>query len=81
MFDLPKISFESSRHVRIAVTVDPQLVGRGGSYWLFRTSTDESCHSNGIDWIYDPDVIAIDKSVSKELHIRVKQRGVTVIVR
>ena len=81
VFDLPRISFESSRHVRIAVTVDPKLVGKGGSYWLFRTSTDESCHSVGIDWIYDPEIIDIDKSVSKELHIRVKQRGVTVIVR
>ena len=81
VFDLPRISFESSRHVRIAVTVDPKLVGKGGSYWLFRTSTDDSCHSVGIDWIYDPEIISIDKSVSKELHIRVKQRGVTVIVR
>lgn len=81
VFDLPRISFESSRHVRIAVTVDPKLVGKGGSYWLFRTSTDDSCHSVGIDWIYDPEIIAIDKSVSKELRIRVKQRGVTVIVR
>ena len=81
VFDLPRISFESSRHVRIAVTVDPKLVGKGGSYWLFRTSTDDSCHSVGIDWIYDPEIISIDKSVSKELRIRVKQRGVTVIVR
>ena len=81
VFDLPRIAFESSRHVRIAVTVDPKLVGKGGSYWLFHTSADDSCHSTGIDWIYDPDVVAIDKSVSKELHIRVKQRGVTVIVR
>ncbi len=81
VFDIPKIHSEGSRHIRVEVTADQKLMGRGGTYTLFRTSADNSCHSAVIDWIYDPDVIAIDKSVSKELHIRVKQRGVTVIVR
>jgi len=38
---------------RVAVTADPQLLWRGGTYTLFRTSADNSCHSAVIDWIYD----------------------------
>ena len=81
VFNIPKIQFEGSRHLRIEVTTDPQLLGRGGTYTLFRTSADNSCHSDLIDWIYDPAFIAIDKSVSKELRVRVKRLGGMIIIR
>ena len=81
VFNIPKIQFEGSRHLRIEVTADPQLAQRGGTYKLFRTSADNSCHSGLIDWIYDPALIAIDKSVSKELRIRVKRLGGIIIFR
>jgi hypothetical protein len=81
VFDVPKIQFEGSRHLRIEVTADPQLARCGGTYTLFRTSADNSCHSGLIDWIYDPALIAIDKSVSKEVHVRVKRLGGIIIVR
>ena len=80
VFDLPRISFESSRHVRVAVTADPRLTEKGGTYTLFRTSLDDSCHSAGIDWIYDPAVIDIDKSVSKEVRIKVKRLDGTMVI-
>ena len=81
VFDIPKVYFEGGRHIRVAVTADPRLLGRGGTYTLFRTSADNSCHSDGIEWIYDPDFIAIDKSVSKEVRVRVKQLGGIIIFR
>lgn len=81
VFDVPKIQFEGSRHLRIEVTADPQLARCGGTYTLFRTSADNSCHSGLIDWIYDPALIAIDKSVSREVHVRVKRLGGIIIVR
>ncbi len=81
VFELKKINFEKSRHIRVAVTADSRLSAKGGTYMLFRTSSDNSCHSAGIDWIYDPAVIEIDKSVSKELRIRVKRLGGIILVR
>ena len=81
VFDVPKICFEGSRHVRIEVTADPQLAQRGGTYTLFRTSADNSGLSGLIDWIYDPALIAIDKPVSKELRVRVKRLGGIIIFR
>lgn len=81
VFDLPKIHSEGSRHIRVAVTADQKLMGRGGTYTLFRTSADNSCHSAVIDWIYDPAFIEIDKSVSKELRVRVKRLGGIIIFR
>jgi hypothetical protein len=81
VFDIPKIHSEGSRHIRVAVTADPQLLWRGGTYTLFRTSADNSCHFVVIDWIYDPAVIEIDKSVSKEVRVRVKRRGWSIIIR
>ena len=81
VFDIPKIHSEGSRHIRVAVTADSRLAQRGGTYTLFRTSADNSCHSAVIDWIYDPALIAIDKSVSKEVRVRVKRRGWSIIIR
>ena len=81
VFNIPKIQFEGSRHLRIEVTADPQLAQRGGTYKLFHTSADNSCHSDLIDWTYDPALIAIDKSVSKELRVRVRRLGGIIIFR
>ena len=81
VFDIPKIHSEGSRHIRVAVTADSRLAQRGGTYTLFRTSADNSCHSAVIDWIYDPALIAIDKSVSKEVRVRVKRLGGIIIFR
>jgi len=82
VFDLPAITFQTgSTRIRIEVTADPKLTGKGGTYTLFRTAKDNSCQWNYIDWVYDPDVIVLDKSVPHEVRVRVKRLGGVIIFR
>lgn len=85
VFDLNKIVYGSDAHrLRIEVTADePTAQANGVWYTLFKCSGDDSCRSDQIEWIVpdsDDVSIKIDKSVEKEVRIRVnRKRGLMVI--
>lgn len=82
VFDIKKIGFQSISHrLRIEVTAESSKMNKGVRYTLFRCSTGNSCQSSQIDWIYDPNVIKIDKSVSGEVGVIVKDPGLKIFVR
>ena len=82
VFDIKKIGFQSTSHrLRIEVTAESSKMNKGVRYTLFRCSTGNSCQSSQIDWIYDPNVIKIDKSVSGEVGVIVKNPGLMIFVR
>ena len=82
VFDIKKIGFQSNSHrLRIEVTAESSKMNKGVRYTLFRCSTGNSCQSSQIDWIYDPNVIKIDKSVSGEVGVIVKNPGLLIFVR
>ena len=87
VFDLNKIVYGSSDHrIRIEVTADePTFTAAGTWYTFFRCSGDDSCRSDQIEWIVpesDDVSIKIDKSVEKEVRIRVnRKRGLMIILK
>ena len=84
VFDLKKIVFGSESHrLRVELSADKRLSGRPETYTLFRTSMDNSCQSEQIEWIVpDSEMVAIgiDKSVPNEVRLRVKKRGELKII-
>jgi hypothetical protein len=82
VFDIKKIAFQTTIHrLRIEVTAESSKMNKGVRYTLFRCSTGNSCQSSQIDWIYDPNVIKIDKSVSGEVGVIVKNPGLMTFIR
>jgi hypothetical protein len=82
VFDIKKIAFQTTSHrLRIEVTAESSKMNKGVRYTLFRCSTGNSCQSSQIDWIYDPNVIKIDKSVSGEVGVIVKNPGLMTFIR
>lgn len=87
VFDLNKIVYGSADHrIRIEVTADrPTEEASGTWYTFFRCSGDDSCRSEQIEWIVpesDDVSIKIDKSVEKEVRIRVnRKRGLMIIIK
>ena len=87
VFDLNKIVYGSADHrIRIEVTADEPTVAAAGTwYTFFRCSGDDSCRSEQIEWIVpesDDVSIKIDKSVEKEVRIRVnRKRGLMIIIK
>lgn len=87
VFDLNKIVYGSAEHrLRIEVTADePTERADRACYTLFKCSGDDSCRSDQIEWIVpDSDValIKIDKSVEKEVRIRVSRKhGLAILVK
>jgi hypothetical protein len=82
VFDIKKIAFQTTSHrLRIEVTAESSKMNKGVRHTLFRCSTGNSCQSSQIDWIYDPNVIKIDKSVSGEVGVIVKNPGLMIFVR
>jgi hypothetical protein len=87
VFDLNKIVYGSVDHrIRIDVTADEPTVAAAGTwYTFFRCSGDDSCRSEQIEWIVpesDDVSIKIDKSVEKEVRIRVnRKRGLMIIIK
>ena len=82
VFDIKKISFQTANHrLRVEVTAEPSKMNKGVRYTLFRCSAGNSCQSSQIDWIYDPNVIKIDTSVSGEVGVIVKNPGLMIFVR
>ena len=87
VFDLNKIVYGSADHrIRIEVTADEPTVAAAGTwYTFFRCSGDDSCRSDQIEWIVpesDDVSIKIDKSVEKEVRIRVNlKRGLMIILK
>ena len=87
VFDLNKIVYGSDAHrLRVEVTADePTEEADRACYTLFKCSGDDSCRSEQIEWIVpDSDVVSIkiDKSVEKEVRIRVSRKcGLTLIIK
>jgi hypothetical protein len=81
VFEQPNINFENWAKIRVEVTAEPSNMNKGVRYTLFRTTSDNSCQDSKINWIYDPNVIKIDTSVSGEVGVIVKDPGLKIFVR
>ena len=80
VFDLPKIGTENNAPpVRVVVSADTRLMAKGGTYTLFRTADNTCQQDDRLQWIYDPKMMQIDKSVANEVRVRVKRCGFLVM--